>query len=56
MAATRIIPMHVNKGMTAKACLKARIDYVKNDRKTEQGKYISSHECDPETADYEFLL
>ncbi len=56
MAATRIIPMHVNKGMTAKACLKDRIEYAKNDRKTEQGKYISSYECDPETADYEFLL
>ena len=56
MAATRIIPMHHNKGKTIAQCLKARIDYVENDAKTEQGRYISSYACDPKTAEDEFLL
>lgn len=56
MAATRIIPMHINKGKTVSACLKARVEYAKNGEKTEQGRFVSSYECNPETADQEFLL
>jgi hypothetical protein len=56
MAATKLITMHVNKGKTAAACLKARIDYVENPKKTEGGKYISSYACDPKTAVEEFTL
>ena len=56
MATTRIISMHINKGKTIAQCLKARVDYVKNPNKTEQGELISSYACAPETADQEFLL
>ena len=56
MAATRIIPMHINKGKTIQACVKARLDYVKNDEKTENGEYVSSYACDPKTVTEEFLL
>ena len=34
MAATRLIPMHVNKGKTAAASIKERIDYAQNPDKT----------------------
>ena len=40
MATTRIMSMHINKGKTIAQCLKARLDYVKNPDKTEQGKLI----------------
>lgn len=56
MAATRLIAMHVNKGKTVAQCLKARTDYSMNDAKTEEGRLISSYECDPKTVDEEFLL
>lgn len=56
MATTRIIPMHINKGKTISQCMKARIDYVKNPDKTEDGTLISSYECTPESADHEFVL
>lgn len=56
MAATRLIPLHVNKGKTVARCLADRVDYSQNPEKTEDGKYISSYGCNPETADEEFLL
>ena len=56
MATTRIIPMHINKGKSAAQCLKARISYVLNPKKTEDGRFVSSYACAPETADQEFLL
>lgn len=56
MAATRLIPLHVNKGKTVARCLSDRVDYSQNPEKTEDGKYISSYGCNPETADEEFLL
>ena len=56
MAATRIIAMHINKGKTIAQCLSARLGYGINPDKTENGELISSYECDPETADAEFLL
>lgn len=56
MAATRIIPMHLNKGKTIKQCLSERIDYGKNPEKTEDGTFISFYACDPETADAAFTL
>ena len=48
--------MHINKGKTVSACLKERVEYAKNGEKTEQGRFVSSYECNPETADQEFLL
>ena len=56
MAATRLIPMHVNKGKTIAQTLAARTGYSKNAEKTENGKYLSSYACDIRTADEEFLL
>lgn len=35
-------------------CLKARLDYIKNDSKTEQGKLISTYMCNVDTIDAEF--
>ena len=56
MAATRLIALHVNKGKTVAQCLADRTDYSKNAEKTNDGEFISSYECDPKTADEEFLL
>ena len=56
MAATRQIAMHVNKGKTAAQCLKERIGYCLNPNKTENGRWVSAHACDPATADLEFML
>ena len=56
LAATRLIALHKNKGMTVAACLKNRTDYIENPDKTEQGQYISSYACSTLTADEEFML
>ena len=56
MAATRLIPLHLNKGKTVADCLKERLDYAHNPLKTEDGEYVSSYQCDPRTAAMEFLL
>ena len=56
MAATRLIALHVNKGKTVAQCLSDRTDYSQNAEKTNDGEFISSYECDPKTADEEFLL
>ena len=55
MATTRIISMHVSQGKTIADCLTDRIDYSKNPDKTQGGELISAYECDPKTADAEFL-
>lgn len=56
MAATRLISLHINKGKTVAQCLADRTDYSQNAAKTNNGEFISSYECDPKTADEEFLL
>ena len=56
MAATRLIALHKNKGMTVAACLKNRTDYIENPDKTEQGQFVSSYDCSTLTADEEFML
>lgn len=56
MAATRLLALHVNKGKTVAQCLADRTNYSQNAVKTNGGEYISSYECDPKTADEEFLL
>lgn len=56
MAATRLIALHVNKGKTVAQCLADRTAYSQNAEKTNDGEFISSYECDPKTADEEFLL
>ena len=56
MAATRLIAFHVNKGKSVAQCLADRTDVSQNAEKTNNGEFISSYECDPKTADEEFLL
>ena len=56
LAATRLIALHKNKGMTVAACLKNRTDYIENPDKTEQGQHVSSYACSTLTADEEFML
>lgn len=56
MAATRLIPMHLQKSRSMGQCLKERTDYAKNNEKTEAGEYVSSYECDPDTVDLEFEI
>lgn len=56
MAATRLIPLHVNKGKTASQSLKDRLDYAENPEKTEGGQLVDSYECDPRLAWQEFML
>ena len=54
MAATKLIAMHQNKGRSVMQCLKDRTDYAMNGEKTDEGKYISSYQCNPELVDLEF--
>ena len=56
MAATRLIPLHVNKGKTIAQSLGDRTDYVKNPEKTEKGELVTGYQCDPMTVDEEFML
>lgn len=56
MATTRLIPMHISKGQTIAQSLKDRFDYGENPEKTNNGELITAYECDPMTADAEFLL
>ena len=48
--------MHINKGKNIAECLTDRIDYSKNPEKTQGGELISAWQCDPKTADAEFLF
>ena len=56
MAATRLIPMHMQKARSIQQCIKDRTDYAENGEKTADGEYISSYECDPMTVDREFAV
>ena len=56
MAATRLMALHIVRGRSIAKSLKERMDYTENEKKTEDGKFISTYGCDIETADEEFLL
>ena len=56
MAATRLIPLHINKEKTLARCLRERTDYAQNPEKTEKGKLVTAYQCDPMTVEEEFLL
>ncbi len=56
MAATKLIALHHIKTKTVADCLKRCIDYVRDSRKTEDEKYMSTYGCDPNTILGEFLL
>lgn len=47
---------HISKGETIAQSMKERFDYGQNPAKTRDGDLILSYECDPKTADAEFLL
>ena len=56
MATTKIIPMHIHRGLTISQSLSGRLDYAKNPEKTEGGQLVSSYECSPECVDADFML
>jgi len=56
MATTRFMTRHTGSGKTIMETLKDGFDYGKNPKKTRNGDLIISYECDPATADAEFLL
>ena len=55
MVATRLIPLHVNKGKTIAQSLGDRTDYAKNPEKTEKGELVTGYQSDPMTVDEEFM-
>lgn len=56
MATTRLIPHHISSGRTIAESMQDSFDYGKDPAKTLDGALIRSYECDPMTADAEFLL
>ena len=56
MAATRFISMHKSKGKTPAVSLSERVAYILNPTKTDGGRLVSAHGCDPATAAAEMLL
>ena len=56
LATTRLISHHISGGKSILASLSDRFDYGQNPEKTLDGSLIRSYECDPLTADSEFLL
>ena len=51
-----MLQRHANEGKSIAEAIRDCLDYGKNPEKTEDGKYISSYECDPATVAAEFLL
>ena len=56
MAATKLIAMHQNKGLTQGETFEARCKYVENPDKTEDGKLITAYACEPKSVASEFAL
>ena len=55
MATTSLFPLHAGKGRTVGTAISDIIDYVKNPDKTDNGRLITSWECDSRIADAQFL-
>jgi hypothetical protein len=49
-------PLHINKGKTIAQTISDRTDYADNPDKTRDGELVTGYQCDPHTADAEFLL
>lgn len=49
------MPMHMNRGKTLLQSIGARTGYVMNPDKTDGGLLVSSYECDPASAEVDFL-
>lgn len=56
MATTWIKPRHTSKGKTTAQTIKNAIEYGTNPEKTDDGKLVSGHLCNPHTAPNEFML
>ncbi|WP_099204747.1 relaxase/mobilization nuclease domain-containing protein [Scatolibacter rhodanostii] len=56
MATTYFKPHHISRGETIAQSMKDRFDYGQNPEKTQGGDLVLAYECDPKTADAEFLL
>ncbi len=56
LATTTLLPLHIGKGGSVAAALGRSTDYVKNPDKTDGGEWVAAYECDPLTADAEFLF
>ena len=56
MATTSIMPLHTGKGRTMKRAIQDIVNYVKNPAKTDEGRLVTSYQCNGEIADAEFLL
>ena len=50
------MPLHIGKGRTVGTAISDILDYVKNPAKTENGKLITSYQCDSRLADAEFAF
>lgn len=55
MAATKLIAMHKNVGMTVGQCLGARLKYAEDEEKTDDERYITSYACNWKIAKEEFM-
>ena len=56
MATTWLKALHIQKKKSVAYAIAKIIDYVENPEKTDNGKLITSYECDSRTTDEEFLL
>lgn len=55
MATTRIMPLHMGKGRTFGKAIEDIIDYVDDPSKTDEGRLVTSWQCNSRIADAEFL-
>ena len=55
MATTRIMPLHTGKGRTVGKAIADIIDYVGDPSKTDEGRLVTSWQCNSRIADAEFL-
>jgi hypothetical protein len=56
IATSRLIPLHINKGKSLMHTLTDRVDYAKNERKTDSGELVKTYACSPESVEEEFML
>ena len=56
MATTRLMPLHTGKGRTVGQAISDILDYSKNPQKTDNGRLVTSWQCDSRIADAEFLF
>ena len=56
IATTRIIPLHTGKNRSVSQAISDILDYVKNPQKTDNGRLITSFQCNSRIADSEFLF